>query len=138
MSHAAKQIRAWFVTSLTGVGGLPTARAGRPPQIAAGASACYVTHGAETITPMTIHDPRQDDRSLAVQVVLVAASLDAADALSVLAEEAIEAATGAPAEVSLESREYDEEVETDRVVVSITLTYAATYIVAANDVETIL
>ena len=138
MSHAAKQIRDWFVSKLTGVSGLPAARSGRPAQIAAGTRACYVTHGAETVEPLTMHNPREDERQLPVLVVLVAESLDAADALSVLAEEAIANGTSYPAtEPALESREYAEEVETDRVVVSITLTYTAPYSVASNDVETL-
>lgn len=137
MSHCAQQIRAWFVTSLTGVSGLPTAHAGYVAQVAAGASSCTVTTTIEEIQPATMHTPPIDTRRLEVEVLLKAATLDAVDALGLAAEEALAAATGFPGkEFEPQRREYQENVETDRVSVSLTITYAATYDAARNDLET--
>lgn len=136
MSHASQQIRDWFVTKLTNVSGLPSAVEGYPRQIAAGTTATIVSCANELVQRVTMDDPPTDERQLAVLVIVIAASLDAADALSLLAEEALAVATGFPGKTfEMSQREYQENVETDRDYVSITITYTATYYVARNNVE---
>lgn len=137
MSHASQQIRDWFVTKLTGVGGLPGAVEGYPRQIAAGATACVVTCGTELIQRTTLHEPPIDSRDLAVLVVVIAGTLDAADALSLIVEETLAAATGFPGkDFELAQREYQENVDTDRDYVAVVITYNAAYYVVRTDVET--
>jgi hypothetical protein len=137
VSHCAQQIRDWFVTSLTGVSGLPTPWEGYPRQIAPATSACIVTSAAETIQRQTMDTQPIDARQLTVLVVLVAASIDGGDALCLLAEEALAGAASFPGKTfELIEREYQENVETDRGYVSVTITYNAIYYVARNDVET--
>ena len=136
MSHASQQIRDWFVTKLTNVSGLPSAVEGYPRQVAAGTTATIVSCANELVQRVTMDDPPTDERQLAVLVIVIAASLDAADALSLLAEEVLAVATGFPGKTfEMSQREYQENVETDRDYVSITITYTATYYVARNNVE---
>jgi hypothetical protein len=137
MSHASQQIRDWFVTKLTGVTGLPNAVEGMPRQIAIDAKACVVTSQSEEILRETLHPSPIEQRRHLIAVVLLAASLDAVDAMSVAAEEAIHAATGYPGNsLDLLDRTYSEDTQTDRSVVSVTLQYEALYFVARGDVET--
>jgi len=139
MSHVSQQIRAWFVNTLSGVSGFPTASNGYPAQIAAGTEACVVTTTTEDLRGSTIHTPPIDERRLEVLVVLAGASLDAADALSVTAEETIANAASYPGKaLDLVARAYSENVDTNRVAVTLVLTYAATSDVRRNDVETFL
>lgn len=137
MSHCAQQIRDWFVTALTGVSGLPAAREGIPRQVAAGTTACVVTSTGEAVARATIDDPAIDQRDLNVQVIVIAGSLDAADALCLKAEEALAAAASFPGKnFEPVQREYQENIDTDRDYVSVTVTYTATYFAARNDLET--
>ena len=139
MSHAATQIRSWFITNLTGVSGLPTPTQGHPRQIASNVDACVVTSTTEIIQPHTIHDPRTDVRELAIQVICIAGSLAEVDVLSMAAEEAIEGATFITgADLIFQSRDYDENIDTDRDYVSVTLNYSARYFVARNNVDTFI
>lgn len=139
MSHAAKQIRDWFVATLGGLSGFPDVHAGAVAQTAAGAEICTVSHAVEAVARSTVHAPGIDQRDLDVVVTIVASSLNNVDAHSAAAEAAIATTVGSPAgKVELVSREYQESVDTDRVVVSLTLNYIATYDVARSDVETIL
>lgn len=136
MSHCSQQIRDWFVTTLTGVGGLPTAREGTPRQVASNTTACIVTTRTETIEQLTQNTTARDQRDLEVDVILIAGSLDAADALSVLAEHAIAGSITYPgADLVVTQREYDENIDTDRDYVSVTLSYLARYFTARNDVD---
>jgi hypothetical protein len=138
MSHAAKQIRDWFKGACTGVAGLPNATEGTPRQIPENTDACYVRTTTEEILRQTSHTPALDQRTLTVLVTLIANTHTEVDALSVLAEEAIEAEPAYPGGTFEPlSREYEENNETDRAYVALTLTYAAVYSVARNDVETI-
>lgn len=137
MSHAAKQIRDWFLAELTGVTGLPTPKAAPVRQFAIGANAVYVLCVSESLDRTTITGTVIDDRNLTVQVVLVSDSFDAADALSVLAEENIADGVGFPGKMfDLIQRDYESNVETDRDYVSVSLTYQTNYFVYRNDVET--
>jgi hypothetical protein len=139
MSHAAKQIRDWFLTELTGVTGLPTPKAAPVRQFAGGTNAVYVLCVAESLERVTMTGTAIDDRNLTVQVVLVSDSFDAVDVLSVLAEENIASGTGFPGKTfDLVQRDYESNVETDRDYVSVSLTYAAIYAVYRNDVETLI
>lgn len=136
MSHASQQIRDWFITKLTGVGGLPNAAEGYPRQFAAGTTACVVTSAGETIQRVTIEDPPIDERNHTVTVAVLASTLDAADALSLIVEETLAAATGFPGKTfELIERNYEENVESDRNYVSVSIGYSAIYYVARNDVE---
>lgn len=137
MSHAATQIRDWFKAACTGVSGLPPATEGTPRQIASNTDACFVRTTTETIDVASIHSPASDERTLTVEVVLVANTFTEADTLSVLAEEAIANKAAFPGEFFAPvQREYEENREGDRDYVSLTLTYTARYYVARNDVET--
>lgn len=135
MSHAAKQIRDWFITACTGVSGLPTPTEGAPRQIASNTDSCFVRTTSEEVEPADVH--ASQERTLAVQVVVVGNTFTESDAMSLAAEEAIAAATGFPGtDWRLERRDYDENTETDRAYVSVVLSYVARYYVARNDVET--
>ena len=137
MSHAATQIRDWFKAACTGVSGLPTCTEGTPRQIASNTDACFVRTTTETIDVASIHSPASDERTLTVEVVLVANTFAEADTLSVLAEEAIANKAAFPGKsFDLVGRQYEEDTETDRTYVSVTLAYVARYYVARNDVET--
>lgn len=137
MSHAATQIRDWFKAACTGVSGLPTCTEGTPRQIASNTDACFVRTAGEALEVSDIHSPPADERTLTVEVVLVANTFTEVDGLSVLAEEAIANKASFPGEFFAPTqREYEENRESDRDYVSLTLTYVARYYVARNDVET--
>lgn len=138
MSHAATQIRAWFKAACTGVSGLPTCTEGTPRQIADNTDACFVRTTAEAVEPATFNVSPIDTRELTVQIVVVAGTYAEADALSLLAEEAIDAKSPTIGDsIGLVQREYEEGRDTDRDYVSVTLTYAVRYSVASGDVETL-
>lgn len=137
MSHAATQIRDWFKAACTGVSGLPTCTEGTPRQIQGNTDACFVRTTIETLEPVSVHSPAVDDRQLIVEVGLIAGTFTEADTLSVLAEEAIANKAAFPGKsFDLVGRQYEEDTETDRTYVSVTLAYVARYYVARNDVET--
>lgn len=137
MSHAATQIRDWFKAACTSVVGLPDATVGLPRQIASNTEACYVRTTIDAVDSTTLN--QIDTHEIAVQVSVVAATYDAADALSLLAEESIAAKSPTIGDaIVFVQREYEENRETDRDYVSVTLTYAVRYAVARGDVETLL
>lgn len=137
MSHAAKQIRDWFVAACTSVGGLPNATSGTPKQIAPGAEACIVRTTSDSVQPLDIGT--KDEHELGVEVELISSTFDGVDDLSALAEEAIANKASFPSEsFQLTSRSYTENGDSDRPYVSLTLTYSARYLVARNDVETLI
>lgn len=138
MSHASKQIRDWFIASCTGVVGLPNAREGSPRQLPANVDACFVRTTGESCERITISlNELIDERTLAVEVGLIANTHTEVDAYSVLAEEAIAASGTYPGkELRLTSRAYEENYETDRNYVGLTLAYEALYYVEDIDVET--
>lgn len=135
MSHAAKQVRDWFKTACTGVVGLPSASEGTPRQIVAGTDYCFVRSTNESVDDADIHIGQE--RRLTIEVVLIGNTFTEADTMSVLAEEAIANAAAFPGKtLQLVQREYEENLETDRAYVSVTMSYVALYFVARNDVET--
>lgn len=137
MSHAAKQLRDWFIAACAGVSGLPAASSGTPRQIAPGADACIVRTTSDSVQSLDIGI--SDEHELGIEVELIAATFDDVDVLSVLAEEAIAAKASFPSESwQLTARTYTENRETDRPYVSLTLTYSARYLVARTDVETLI
>lgn len=138
MSHAATQIRAWFKAACTGVSGLPTAAEGTPRQIASNTDYCFVRTTTDAVEAMTADTSEIDGHEMTVEVVLVANTYTEVDGLSVLAEEAI--ANKSPTigdEIRFVQREYEEDRNTDRDYVSLTLSYAVRFAVARNDVETL-
>lgn len=139
MSHAATQIRDWFKAACTGVSGLPTATEGTPRQIASNTDACFVRTTTSAVERITEHEPPIDGHELTVEVVVLGNTFTEADGLSVLAEEAIANKAAFPGDsFEFVQREYEENTDTDRAYVSVTLTYVARYSVARNDVETLL
>lgn len=137
MSHAATQIRDWFKAACTGVSGLPTPTEGSPRQLASNTDSCFVRTTSDTVETIDVHTPASDQHTLSIEVGLIANTFTEVDALSVLAEEAIASASSFPGKTfTFASREYEENTETDRAYVSLTLSYQATYFVARNDVET--
>lgn len=139
MSHAATQIRDWFKTACTGVSGLPTCTEGTPRQIQSNTDACFVRTTSGTVERITEHEPPIDGHELTVEVVVLGNTFSEADGLSLLAEEAIANKASFPGDsFEFVQREYEENTDTDRAYVSVTLTYVARYSVARNDVETLL
>lgn len=139
MSHAATQIRAWFKAACTGVSGLPTCTEGTPRQITSNTDACFVRTTTSAVERITEHEPPIDGHELTVEVVVLGNTFSEADGLSVLAEEAIANKATFPGDsFEFVQREYEENTDTDRAYVSVTLTYVARYSVARNDVETLL
>ena len=138
MSHAAKQIRDWFITSLDAVAGLPTPTEGEPRQIPDDTDACFVRTTNESVELITLTlSQAATERALTVEVGLVAGTYTEVDALSVFAEEGLELAAGFPGKgFVLQSRSYDRNIETNRDYVGLTLTYEASYYVELADVET--
>ena len=136
--HAAQSIREWFVTTCTGVVGLPNATSGIPRQAKAGVDACYIIPGLEQVEGVTVSlNDVIDKRTLQIDVVLVASSFTEVDGFSVLAEEKIATATAFPGKgITLAQRQYEQIVEGDRSYVSLILTYEAEYYVEDTDVET--
>lgn len=137
MSHAAKQIRDWFVSACTSVTGLPNAVSGTPRQLAAGAEACIVRTTSDSVQPLDIGT--KDEHELGIEVDLISDTFDGVDTLSVLAEEAIANKASFPSESwQLTGRSYAENRDTDRPYVSLILTYSVRYMVSRNDVETLI
>jgi len=138
MSHGAKQIRDWFKAACTGVAGLPACAEGTPRQIEVGTDACFVRTTSSVVERITEHEPPIDAHDLTVEVVVVGNTFTEADGLSVLAEEAIADEPAFPGDsFDFVQREYEENTDTDRAYVSVTLTYVAKFSVARNDVETL-
>lgn len=136
MSHAASQIRAWFVGACTGVSGLPNASNGSPRQIAEDVLVCIVRTTIDTVQPADIY--LTDEHEITIEVELIAGTFDAVDILSVLAEQAIANKTLFPASsFRLTTRDYVEHRDTDRAYVGLILTYITRYFTARNSVETI-
>lgn len=138
MSHAATQIRDWFKAACTGVSGLPSATEGTPRQIASNTDACFVRTTTDAVEPITADLSEIDGHEMVVEVVLIASTFTEVDTLSVLAEEAI--ANKSPTigdEIRFVQREYEENRDTDRDYVSLTLSYSVRYAVARDDVETL-
>lgn len=135
MSHAATQIRDQIVAALTGVSGLPTPVVGRPRQLAEATEKLIIEPISETITTDTIHAGPWQARELIINVIAVAATYDAVDAMSLLIEEAISAVECKP---QLTERTYERDAETYKDVVGVALAYTALYGVASNDVETLM
>lgn len=139
MSHAATQVRDWFKAACTGVSGLPTCTEGTPRQIASNTDACFVRTTSGAVERITEHEPPIDAHELTVEVVVLGNTFSEADGLSLLAEEAIANKASFPGDsFEFVQREYEENTDTDRAYVSVTLTYVARYSVARNDVETLL
>lgn len=135
MSHCAKQIRDWVKTSLTGVSGLPTPVIGVPRQFAKGAEYVAVRSLDEPITIETIGD--LEARTHNLEIIAISNSYDEVDAMSLLIEERLQAATGFPGKMlTMSARRYDEDKTTDRDYVSVTLELAAVYHVDSDDLET--
>lgn len=132
MSHAAQQIRDAIITALDAVGGLPTPSVHVPPQVDADAVA--VVMRGEAIEIETIHVPPLHRRELTISVLALATSLDDADDMSVLIEEAIAAMTD-PTPV-LQSRDYEADIETQGDYFAIDHRYVINYAVMANSVDT--
>lgn len=138
MSHAATQIRDWFIASLDAVGGLPTPTEGEPRQIPDNTEAVFVRTTTETIvlTSMNLGE-LISERTLTVEVGIISSTYTAVDALSVLAEQGLAAAAAFPGKhLQATARTYDRNIETNRDYVGLTLAYEATYYVEDTDVET--
>lgn len=133
MSHAATTIRGQFVTALTGVTGLPTPVVGMPRQIAEATAAVVIEPRSEEVTIDSIVGPAFQRRELTIVVAAFSTTYDAADAMSLLIEEALQGITCKP---QLRGRIYDRNAETIRDGVGVALTYAVQYGATANDIET--
>lgn len=136
MAYASKQIRDWTIAALTGYGALPAIGDGAI-RVVDTLPDVRVSYGGEELEESDINDTSL--RILAIEVHAIAATLNGVDALCLDIEKGIAVAASYPgAFFELRSREYTQELESDRDQYQCILSYDAAYYLDSIDPETIL
>ena len=137
MAYASKTLRDWVVAALTASGTLPTPTEGAARQLES-MPAVGFTYGNEEVEAADSHEDLE--RNLAVEIHCIAGDYDAVDALALGVELAIDAAiaTYPGTAITLQSRTYSEEVESDVRAVECILEYGLLYYTTESDPESLL